>query len=160
MHLRHWHSERPSEKNNNFLISPAIFDPDHPNREPGKRRGLRNIVYLLNLWMDFENGNLRPEEVAELFPNIRLIVFNSYSHTNDKPRFRVLVPLTRPLTCDAYEALWDIIAKKIEDAGYQVWERKRRQKGQTDIRLRSGLDRSKRAAASLFYLPCQAELGR
>jgi hypothetical protein len=154
--LKELHLRQFAEKEENFLISPAIFDPNHPNRDTGKRRGRNNIVYLRHLWLDFEEGDLKPEEFAKLFPTIRMVITNSFRHTDAKPRFRVFIPVLQPLPPDAYERLWDIIAGKLIDAGYQVRKTKPR-KPPKIIRPQSGLDYSKRTAASLFYLPCQAE---
>ena len=69
-------------KDANMLISPAIFDPDHPKAEGKTKRGLHNIIAMRHLWMDFEKGDLQPEEIAKLFPHIRLAAFNSYNHTS------------------------------------------------------------------------------
>ena len=143
-------------KTANLLLSPAIFDPDHPNRGGEQKRGVGNILYLKNIWFDFDEGQLGRDQIAKLFPNIQLIVFNSYSHTKQHPRFRVIVPTNNRLTPDAYERLWDIFARKIERAGYQVWKKKRGDKT-TFKNGHSGLDDSKRSAASMFFLPCQAK---
>ena len=69
-------------KDANMLISPAILDPDHPKAEGKTKRGLHNIIAMRHLWMDFEKGDLQPEEIAKLFPHIRLAAFNSYNHTS------------------------------------------------------------------------------
>ena len=141
-------------KEANFLMSPAIFDPNHPNREGNQRRGLKNIRYLRHIWFDFENGDLKPEEVAELFPLNQMVIFNTYNHTADAPRFRVIFPTSQRLTSEAYEAVWDNFAAKLRHAGYTVGNKDQ----QTSKNSRpSGLDVSKRSAASLFYAPCQAK---
>jgi hypothetical protein len=134
----------------NFLISPAIFDPDHPDRKIGESRGCGNIRYLQHLWLDFENGELQPAAIAELFPHHRLVVMNTFNHTPEKPRFRAIFLTSGPLTPEAYEELWDQIAAKIEDSGYWFKQAK-------PNRQPSGLDYSKRTAASIFYAPCQAK---
>jgi hypothetical protein len=140
-------------KEANFLISPAIFDLDHPSREGNQRRGLNNIQYLRHIWFDFENGELKPEEMAEIFPLYQLIIFNTYNHTADAPRFRVIFLTSQRLTSAAYEAVWDNVAAKLKDAGYWVGNKDQR----TSRRFRpSGLDVSKRTPTSLYYAPCQA----
>ena len=132
----------------NFPISPAIFDPNVKTEEDTKR-GLGNIVAMCHLWTDFENGDLRPEEFPELFPQIRLAVFNSYNHSAEAPRFRVVIPFSGPISPEDYVALYDNIITKLVDAGYSV--------GNAKGNWRSGLDVSKKSPASLFYLPCQAK---
>jgi hypothetical protein len=154
--LKSLHGRKLGSKEENNLISPAVFDP---GRGGDKKRGRENIVYIRHLWLDFEDGNLRAEELAALFPHTRMLVMNSYRHQSDKPRFRAIVLLDRVLTPDAYELLFDNIARKIEDAGFVC---RRKKEGTTKKvspppgKLPSGLDWSKRAPTSLFYLPCQA----
>jgi hypothetical protein len=141
-------------KEANFLMSPAIFDPNHPDREGTKRRGLKNIRYLRHIWFDFEKGELKPEEIAELFPLNQLVIFNTYNHTAGNPRFRVIFPTSQRLPSEGYEAVWDNVAAKLRHAGYTVGNKDQ----QTSKNSRpSGLDDTKRTAASVFYAPCQAK---
>jgi hypothetical protein len=146
--LEHLHTRTVGSKEANVLISPADFDPNL-RTEGNRKRGLSNIVAVRHLWMDFENGDLHPAEIAELFPNIRLAVFNTYNHTNEAPRFRVVIPFDEPLSPADYTVLYDNVIAKMVDAGYSV--------GQSDGSRRSGLDISKKPPTSLFYLPCQAK---
>jgi hypothetical protein len=152
--LRACHSKRVATKDDLRLISPAIFDPARPGTT--KNRGLENIVYLRHLWLDFEDGDLRPEEFAALFPNVRLVVTNSFHHKSDKPRFRAVILTDRSLTREAHELLFDNVARKIEGAGYFINRRRKNDKTIAGANGQSGLDWSKRTPASLFYLPCQA----
>ena len=91
--------------------------------------------------------------MPELFPDLQLIVTNSYGHTFDAPRFRVIILTSSTVGPAAYEALWDALANKLKDAGYAKSPKS------TSRLKRSGLDHSKRAATSLFYLPAQAAEG-
>jgi hypothetical protein len=115
---------------------------------------LKNIRYLRHIWLDFENGELKPEEIAQLFPLNQLVIFNTYNHTVDAPRFRVIFPTSQALTPEAYEALWDDIAAKLKDAGY--WVRQNDLQNSRTLRP-SGLDDGKRTPAGIFYAPCQAK---
>jgi hypothetical protein len=149
--LSAFHRRKLSSKERNFLFSPAVFDP---YRGTGKHRGTGNVVYVQNLWLDFEEGDLEPKELAQLFPQVRMLITNTFRHTAEKPRFRAIIPTTQPVTPEAYSLLYENIAWKLEDAGYFVQRnRKRKRQGQS----RSGLDWSKRHPTSLFYLPCQAK---
>ena len=47
-----------------------------------------------------------------------MIVTNTYGHTNESPRFRVIILTSAPVGPAAYEALWDAVANKLRDAGY------------------------------------------
>jgi len=152
--LKSFNTRQLKNKESNFLISPAIFNPNHPDREIGKKRGLGNIAYLRHLWLDFENGELQPNELAKLFPHLRIVVVNTYNHTADEPRFRAIFPTSQPVTPAVYEILWANIAAKLEEAG--CWVGKGKPKRGSNLRL-SGLDVSKRTPTSLFYAPCQAK---
>jgi hypothetical protein len=153
--LKSWHSRALRNKEDNFLISPAIFDPNHPNREPNdkggyQQKGRNNICYLQHIWLDFENGDLKPDEIADLFPHLRLVVFNTFNHTAAEPRFRVIFLTSQQCTPDDYEILWDNIAVKIEDSGYWVKKEKRHLRP-------SGLDCFGRSPHFLFFAPCQSK---
>jgi len=69
-------------------------------------------------------------------------------------------PIEKPLTHEAYELLFDNVARKILHTGFRHYEKKA--KGAKTLKTNSsairwsGLDLSKRPATSLFYLPCQA----
>ena len=138
-------------KEENWLISPAIFDP-----EIGlgyRQRG--NIKYLRHIWLDFEEGKLSPDEFPQLFPHVQMLVCNSFNHSSQKPRFRVLLFASQPMTPEASELGYDCVEAKLRDAGY--WVNKRKKSSSCPAYLRpSGLDWSKRAPTSLFYLPSQA----
>jgi hypothetical protein len=151
--LKSLHDHHVKTKKANFLMSPAIFDPNHPDREGNKRRGLKNIRYLRHIWFDFENGELKPDELAELFPLTQMVIFNTYNHAADAPRFRVIFPTSQDLSSEAYEAVWDNVAAKLKDAGY--WVGNNNQRKSNNFRL-TGLDVSKRTPTSLYYAPCQA----
>jgi hypothetical protein len=112
---------------------------------------LANIAYLQNLVLDFEDGDLRPEEIPKLFPDLEMMVTNTYRHTAEQPRFRVIILTDQCTTPEVYEALFDAVEAKLRHAGYV------RKPRANSCHKRSGLDRSKRSAASLFYLPYQAE---
>jgi hypothetical protein len=127
-------------------------------RGGGKRRGNDNIVYVRNLWpLDFENGELHPDEFPKLFPNVRMVAMNTFRHTAEHPRFRIVIPTIQPISTDGYLILYDAIAAKLEDTGYGVDRRRRNTKIWSYDKPKSGLDWSKRHPTSLFYLPSQAE---
>jgi len=110
--------------------------------------------------LDFENGELTPDELPKLFPGLRIVTTNTYDHTSTKPRFRVIIPTTENMTPEVYGLIYGCIAEKLEDAGYSVERGSKRQKTSrprsTNSRP-SGLDWSQSLPTSLFYLPCQAK---
>ena len=63
---------------------------------------------------------MKPEEFAALFPRIRKVITNTFSHTAEHARYRVIIPTTQRLSPKAYEHLYDGLAAKLKDAGYSV----------------------------------------
>ena len=107
----------PNQKNDSYLFSPAIFDPDKSTEE---NRGKENILYLRHVVLDFENGELQPETLPNLFPDLQMVVTNTYRHTQDKPRFRAVLFTDESMTVNAYSLIYNFVAEKLEDAGYSV----------------------------------------
>ena len=98
------------------------------------------------IWFDFEDGDLTPEGFAQIFPDTVIWAFNSFNHTPEDPRFRIVVPTSSVMTLDAYKLIWDKIKRALERDGFWVGKERKNFK-------RSGIDPSKRTPASIFYLP-------
>jgi len=62
-------------KDGNMLISPAIFDPE---KCEGSKRAVGNIVFVRGLWLDFEGGDLKPDD--------SIYVPGSFETTSPAPR--------------------------------------------------------------------------
>jgi hypothetical protein len=141
--LREMHErELQHKEKNNYLICPAIFNPN------GKKT--KDIEFLRHLWIDVEHGELPPERWRSLFPGIRIVVMSTFSHEVASPRYRVFIPTSRRLTVESYRYLWDHIEATLKEAGF--W---------SDVEDRppgsqlSGLDRSSRSPHQLYYAPCR-----
>lgn len=137
-----------TEKTDNILMSGGQFDP---TANSGTVKGLSNFVHSRLLQLDFDESDLDPALVRRLLADVRHIIYNSYNNGRDgKFRYRVVIPILKPITGQLYEGFWDIIARRVMDAGYSVRETSRTMK-------LSGLDLSKRTPVSWMYLPCQAK---
>ena len=133
-----------TSKEDNLLISGAIFDPD---ADTETNKGLNNVLVCSSMWLDFDGGELSHNDLSMILSDICHISFNSFNNgTNGQLRYRCFIPLKTPVTAKQYHVLWDIINERIE---------KYCQKYQ----MESGLDRSKRTANSWFYMPCQSSQG-
>jgi hypothetical protein len=149
------HVHEPKSKKDLYLFSPAIFDP---NSSTEKTRGKENILYLRHVVLDFENGELQPDELPRLFPDLQMVITNTFSHTWDRPRFRAVFFTSETMTPEVYSLIYGWIADKLEEAGYSVNRKdKRRRTFRLSNSCPSGLDWSKSYPTSLFYLPCQAQ---
>ncbi|KQZ94306.1 hypothetical protein ASD64_05475 [Mesorhizobium sp. Root157] len=125
-----------SSREDNSLISPAYFNPKDG---VDTQRGIPNIEFLRGIWLDNDGGDLHPEKLADLFPDLEMVIFNTFSSTKAKPRYRVYIPTT---TIFSVQTLETIMRK--------FWSRFEL------VSIDHGFDPSKKNAASLFYLPCQA----
>lgn len=152
-HLRDLHA-RVVAKEAAGVISPAHFDPD---KAADTDRGLANITHLRGIWLDNDGGDLTHRAFADLFPYLRMVVWNTASSTALAPRWRAFIPTTCAYSLDVLALIMAQIVKVLNRAGYwgkkQVEEQAKR--GGTKQRLRHGFDESKFNGASLFYLPCQ-----
>jgi len=146
--LKKCHREIISEKGDNLLFCPSVFDPRLSSETD---RGLANVVYVNGIWLDFDYGHLTHRDMASMFPMIRMVAFNSFSSTKTQPRYRLYIPTSRTMTAEEYRFLTGQIVQVAKDNGYRM--------AQKDIEkphLKAhGIDLSKLNAASLFYLPCQ-----
>lgn len=70
-------------------------------REDGNRRN-DNLLNRTLLTLDVDNATTPPEKPN---PHYAMIVHSTHSHTVDKPRYRVIVPLSRACTPQEYSAL-------------------------------------------------------
>jgi hypothetical protein len=142
------HQRTLGSKEENHLICPAIFDPNQG--DGSTKRGLQNIVSIGGfIGFDFENGHLGPDDLTGSVSDNPPWISNSFRHTKENQRFHAFFPLTREVTVEEFNFLWDQIIIRIEARGYSVGKDRKGFK-------RSGLDTSKRPACSLFYFPCQA----
>ena len=77
---------------------------------------------LLTLDADYADDDLW--EQIELFFDFACVVYSTHKHTPEKPRLRVIIPLSRPVTPDEYTAIArriaaDIGIEQFDDTTYQ-----------------------------------------
>ncbi len=73
------------------LLSPALFT--------GKR-GNANFVSSTGICLDFDQGNPTPIAILSAYPGVAAILYSTHSHTPGLPRYRVVIPLSKPVTAD------------------------------------------------------------
>ncbi|WP_353404944.1 DEAD/DEAH box helicase [Brucella sp. NBRC 13694] len=133
-------------KDENLLITGATFSK---SAESETQKGLDAFVMTQVLQLDFDDSELDPALACRLFSDIKHLAYNSYNNGRDGLfRYRMFFPLTQPVTIEVYQLLWDTLAERVIDAGYQV---NKKRKGK-----QSGLDLSKRTPVAWMYAPCQA----
>lgn len=138
------------------LFSPAHFDPAKAS-ETG--RGLDNVTHLRGIWLDNDGGDLSQTKFADLFPYLRIVVWNTASSTAAAPRWRAFIPTSHAMSMEVQALILAQIVKVLNRAGFWGKRQIEKQAKRPDSkpRLCHGFDESKFNAASLFYLPCQAK---
>lgn len=138
------------------LISPAFWNPCYNGERP---RGKHNAVCSNGLMLDVDGGEMRPEDLTNLFPHLRLYAYSTFSHTKGEQRYRVYIPSTRPTAIPEYRAILEALVDAVESHGY-IDRNEILAKPRVSVNTKlHGIDRSKLGAFSLFYLPCQPENG-
>lgn len=150
--LKEAHGRVVPSKQDNFLISPAHFDPDAPDSETS--RGLANVRHVNGLWLDNDGGDLSHADFAKLFPQLRMLVWNTHSSTREAPRWRCFIPTDTVMSVDEHARLIQQIVMVLRYNGFSSHHAT--VQIPTAAARRHGFDRSKFTAASLFYAPCQA----
>ena len=147
---------RSVAKNEALLWSPAIFDPD---KSAETSRGLVNITAIWGLWLDNDGGDIDIKEFVDIFPHLKMVIYNSASSTPTNPRWRVVIPTTCAMTIDVHNEIMAQIKKSLGKRGFYDKKQlaKRAEKGLGG--KNHGFDTSKFTASSLFYLPAQALAG-
>lgn len=148
-----WCSKRElSSKEENFLMCLAVFDKNKlveykeklEEWENNGRIGEKPAMFCKQhikkmaplLFLDFDGGNLLPEDLKKIFPDMWIITHSTYSHTNELPKFRAILALSRSCSVEEYEIIAAKTVLMIEDYCEN-----------------SGIDLGKLAAGSLFYAP-------
>jgi hypothetical protein len=147
--LRQFSARTIRSKTDNFLISPSTFG-DVLNTSGQRSRELSNVKSAWGIWIDVDGGEMTPEELKNILPELRMIIFNTYS---GEGRYRVVIPTNLFMSATAYKDIHKSIVAAIErsDAKFTSSEKLR-----DGYRLH-GIDKSKMNAASLFYAPSQAK---
>jgi hypothetical protein len=152
--LRRCHAAVLTSKEDNFLLSPAVFDALRTG-EGGTKRGNANVVSLWGIWLDNDGGDLPHGEFAKLFPSLRMACFNSHGSRPGAERYRVFIPTTCAMSVEAHRLVVGQIVEALRRHGCGSPAEVER-----NPRLRPhGFDRSKFTGLSLFYAPCQAAAG-
>jgi hypothetical protein len=110
--------------------SPAVFTDDKR-----AKHNVENVTALVldydNTWIELADGKAIKQRIPEeelvtieravaAWKGCMLLVHTSSSHTSEWPRFRVVVPFSRPVTPDEYTIIWEWAAEHLEDRGQAI----------------------------------------
>lgn len=149
--LKGLHKRVLANKGDNKLIMPALCVPVP---DSNTKRAEQNALWGRHLYFDFDDSELKHRALSNIFPDVEMIVYNSFRHTKEKPRYRAIFLTNDNMTPTVYKFLWYQIVQRIENAGYYGF-RDHRPKGG---RKPHGID-NKPNVVCAFYLPCQAKSG-
>lgn len=94
--------DRPyDQKKGGPCFSPVAY-------KPGASRGLAGVDAVTMAVFDFDGG-VTVDQMKARFSGYRYMLHSSYSNTAEKPKFRVIVPLSRPVTPEQWGGLWEVI---------------------------------------------------
>lgn len=71
----------------------------------GGRRKRENVVSRSMLTMDVDKGEKGFIESYEMLASYTSVLYTTHGHTPEAPRFRIIIPLTRDVTPDEYQAI-------------------------------------------------------
>lgn len=141
--LKEFHCRKLMSKKSNQILTTGM-----PGYNLDGMRKEKNMLFANGIFLDRDCGVLTPQEFAEFFPELQMVIYNTYSSTLNEPRWRVYIPTETIMTREAYRNIVDKIFSIIESRGYN--------KDGSDCKLKHGFDYSKNSASSPMYLPCQA----
>lgn len=79
----------------------------------GGRRKAENVAYRQLLTLDLDYAGISTwDAIKEKIPSAALL-YSTHSHTPDKPRFRLIIPLDRPVKPEEYQAIGRKIAERV-----------------------------------------------
>ncbi|WP_262273425.1 hypothetical protein [Microvirga yunnanensis] len=109
-------SEQESESKEGLsAYSPSMYVA---NNGAETSRGYHNIAYVRNIILDFDGGDLTPEAFSALFPSWRMVFHSSWSHTEDKPKWRVIIPTEHLIDIENYKVITGYIMERLSMAGW------------------------------------------
>jgi hypothetical protein len=87
--------------------SPARF-------APGRTRSTDAVIDLSCLVLDHDAGD--PVAALAAWSGLIAVAHSTWSHTEDAPRFRVVVPLARPIPADRWAVAWSWASERAPEA--------------------------------------------
>lgn len=152
-YLKKHHMNRYIAKNEIPCVSGAMFAADDSSNSS---RDGNSVKFVRGMWLDIEKGTMTHGEFADAFPHIHFVAYNTFSHTREKPRYRIYIPTNRVMTDAEYRLLFNEIVYALESKGF------RRGKSYLDDRSVGSLDKyhgidHRPQPCAVFALPCQAQ---
>ena len=103
--------KKGERKNGSALITPAVY-------EKGTTRANRNVLSW-NGWvaLDIDEYEGSFEEAIKTFERNRFVCYSSASSSKEKPKFRIVFPLTKHIEADKIKHLWFALNQEFNSLG-------------------------------------------
>lgn len=94
-------------------------------------RADENVAGISAIVLDFDKGGVRPDDFD--LEKFRCLWHSTFQHTDDEPRWRLIIPLTREVNAEEYYHCFDVVCRALDAF--------------------SGLDTSCRSVSRAYYAP-------
>lgn len=88
------------------LWAPAHYDE-------GARRGAEGVIHMSALVLDYDQGRLTPADASRAWRGWFHVLHTTWSHTPQKPRFRVIVPYAAPVKGEHHRLVFAWAADRV-----------------------------------------------
>jgi len=122
--------------------SVPCWSPTEYKTGDGITRGQDNVATVTALCLDFDDGRVTIDEARSAWRQWFHIIHTTWSHNDEAPRFRVVLPLLEPIPAPVWPLVWL--------AGLRLWE-------EMAPGAAGGPDRSCKDAGRIYYLPAWRE---
>jgi hypothetical protein len=84
---------------------PAYSPSHYVANNSATSRGYDNIAFTRNIILDYDGGEMAPQDFAAIFPAWRMVFHSSWSHSSSTPKWRVLIPTDVVVDIDGYKLI-------------------------------------------------------
>lgn len=74
-------------------------------------RSNQNVRYVTMLVFDYDDGNVEISKVEDTWKAYNYVIHTTWSHTAEKPKFRLIIPLKNKLKPDEFKLIWEDVKK-------------------------------------------------
>jgi hypothetical protein len=77
----------------------------------GHRRAYDTLLHSSGVPLDFDSGAVDRFTIEQTLAGYAYVAFTTYAHTAEAPRWRVFVPVARPMSADEHTATWTYLSQ-------------------------------------------------
>lgn len=94
------------DKKNRRVLAKKEDAPLFSGAEFNGSRSVENVKCVTLVKLDFDEG-VSLEQLPEASKKYEYAAYSTYNHSNEKPKFRVILPLRRPVSAREYDVIWE-----------------------------------------------------